>query len=386
MADKLVSVIIPVYNTKEYLSRSVGSILAQTYASWELLLIDDGSTDGSGELCNALSAKDARIRTLHFANGGVSVARNRGVRESRGEYLCFIDSDDFVAVDYLERLVEAAERTRSSLVVTKKIILCSNEAGAAFAGQENAAEGQENASIAGQENAAAEGQENASITGQENAAAEGEANVASEGKPHIPVFGKDYSAFAGRSFEVLKGKGTALRLYLDGKTDYASFVSSCGKLYARKLLENRAFDAARSYGEDAVFVTQCLIESERTCICQYAGYYYWDVREGSLTAEIKERVRTGDIVLRGYDGYGQRTYTTLSLVLKTGDKAVYDAARPTLEKVCGWILGRNSSFTEKISKKHRVLLAFYYRCPNLYWRVIGRLIPVIGRWARDKTI
>ena len=357
MADKLVSVIIPVYNTKEYLSRSVGSILAQTYASWELLLIDDGSTDGSGELCDALSAKDARIRTLHFANGGVSVARNRGVRESRGEYLCFIDSDDFVAVDYLERLVEA-----------------------------NAAEGQENASIAGQENAAAEGQENASITGQENAADEGEANVASEGKPYIPVFGKDYSAFAGRSFEVLKGKGTALRLYLDGKTDYASFVSSCGKLYARKLLENRAFDAARSYGEDAVFVTQCLIESERTCICQYAGYYYWDVREGSLTAEIKERVRTGDIVLRGYDGYGQRTYTTLSLVLKTGDKAVYDAARPTLEKVCGWILGRNSSFTEKISKKHRVLLAFYYRCPNLYWRVIGRLIPVIGRWARDKTI
>ena len=90
----LFSIVIPVYNTVRELERCVNSITVQKYSDFEVILVDDGSTDGSGELCDRLSARDDRIRTIHKENGGCSEARNTGIRAAQGEYLMFVDSDD----------------------------------------------------------------------------------------------------------------------------------------------------------------------------------------------------------------------------------------------------------------------------------------------------
>ncbi len=105
--EGLVSVIVPVYNVKKYLKRCVDSILQQSYQTFELILVDDGSTDGSYELCDEFAATDSRIKVMHKKNTGVSAARNDGIDLSEGTYLAFIDGDDWVEVDYLKRLVKA---------------------------------------------------------------------------------------------------------------------------------------------------------------------------------------------------------------------------------------------------------------------------------------
>ena len=101
-----VRIIVPDYNVEQFLERCVESILKQTMVSFELLLINDGSSDRSGQLCDELSQKDNRIRVIHIPNGGVSNARNLGIKLSRGEWISFVDSDDFVTEDYLETLLK----------------------------------------------------------------------------------------------------------------------------------------------------------------------------------------------------------------------------------------------------------------------------------------
>ena len=92
----LISVIVPVYNVEKYLEKCVESILSQTYQNLEILLIDDSSKDNSGKLCDDFAKKDSRIRVIHKENGGLSDARNHGIDNSNGEWLTFIDSDDFI--------------------------------------------------------------------------------------------------------------------------------------------------------------------------------------------------------------------------------------------------------------------------------------------------
>lgn len=111
----LVSVIVPVYNAKDYLRQCVRSVLAQTHSNFELLLIDDGSQDGSAELCQALRDTDPRVRFLPRAHQGVSAVRNAGLDEARGDYVFFLDSDDAIHPLLLEVLVELCESTGASL-------------------------------------------------------------------------------------------------------------------------------------------------------------------------------------------------------------------------------------------------------------------------------
>lgn len=92
-AHDLISVIVPVYNVEKELPRCIESLLTQTYSNFELLLINDGSSDGSPEIMERYAEKDLRIRTLHKKNGGVSSARNRGLEQAKGEYVCFVDAD-----------------------------------------------------------------------------------------------------------------------------------------------------------------------------------------------------------------------------------------------------------------------------------------------------
>ena len=105
MNQPQISVIVPVYNVEKYLSRCIESILSQTFTDFELLLIDDGSTDRSGEICDEYAKKDTRIRVFHTKNRGVSAARNLGLDNAKGEWISFVDSDDWVECNHFQSFV-----------------------------------------------------------------------------------------------------------------------------------------------------------------------------------------------------------------------------------------------------------------------------------------
>lgn len=123
----MISIIVPIYNSENYLNRCVDSILSQTYTDFELLLIDDGSTDGSGTICDEYAEKDSRITVFHKPNGGVSLARNIGLDNARGEWITFCDADDYVSPSYLENLIAAVDNPEIDLVFNYAIVHCNGK-------------------------------------------------------------------------------------------------------------------------------------------------------------------------------------------------------------------------------------------------------------------
>lgn len=109
MMDKTVSVIVPVYNVEKYLDRCMESIVQQTYSNLQIILVDDGAKDKSGTICDTWKERDSRIVVIHQKNGGLSNARNTGIKQANGEYLIFVDSDDVVASSMIEQLVGLIE-------------------------------------------------------------------------------------------------------------------------------------------------------------------------------------------------------------------------------------------------------------------------------------
>ena len=114
----MISIIIPIYNSASYLNQCIESILNQTYTDWECILINDGSKDNSGNICDNWTKRDDRIHVIHQTNQGVSAARNRGIQESKGEYITFIDSDDWVNKTYLYDLINGIKDSKTDLVVS----------------------------------------------------------------------------------------------------------------------------------------------------------------------------------------------------------------------------------------------------------------------------
>ena len=110
MEDSLISVIVPVYNLMDYLPRCVKSLCAQTYRNLEIILVDDGSTDGTGELCDRLASEDERIHVYHKPNGGSSSARNCGLEHVHGDFIGFVDGDDYIDADMYEKLYDGITR------------------------------------------------------------------------------------------------------------------------------------------------------------------------------------------------------------------------------------------------------------------------------------
>lgn len=113
----LVTVVVPIYNVEKYLERCLSSIVNQTYADLEILLIDDGSTDGCPQICDRFAAQDSRIRVIHKENAGLGMARNTGIDHATGEYICFFDSDDYVEPDTVAVCVAAAAEHGADMVV-----------------------------------------------------------------------------------------------------------------------------------------------------------------------------------------------------------------------------------------------------------------------------
>lgn len=122
-----VSIIIPVYNKVKYVEECFKSIIAQKFIDFEVIVVDDGSTDGSAKICNQYAEIDNRFKVFHIANQGVSHARNYGVRQATADYITFVDADDIISENYLENLIDIKERTKADLVITGIVkVTCKN--------------------------------------------------------------------------------------------------------------------------------------------------------------------------------------------------------------------------------------------------------------------
>ncbi len=113
----LVSVIIPVYKVERFLHRCIDSVIHQTYTNWEMILVDDGSPDTSGDICDEYAKKDKRIKVIHQENQGVSGARNKGLDMAQGEWIYFLDSDDYIKENTIEKMVAYSEKGKYELVI-----------------------------------------------------------------------------------------------------------------------------------------------------------------------------------------------------------------------------------------------------------------------------
>ena len=114
--EDLISIIVPVYKVEKYLPECIESILKQTYSNLEIILVDDGSPDNSGKICDEYAEKDSRIKVIHKENGGVSSARNLGIEKSTGQYIAFIDADDYISNSYCEKILEKLKQENADCV------------------------------------------------------------------------------------------------------------------------------------------------------------------------------------------------------------------------------------------------------------------------------
>ena len=118
MGNELISIIVPIYNVENYLRQCLDSIVSQTYQNFECLLINDGSSDNSADICREYIEKDSRFRYFEKENVGVSSARNLGIERSKGQYITFIDSDDWVDSEYLEVLYRALIEEKADIAIS----------------------------------------------------------------------------------------------------------------------------------------------------------------------------------------------------------------------------------------------------------------------------
>ena len=132
MESELISIIVPVYNVEMFLKKCVESIINQTYRNLDIILVDDGSTDSSGRLCDAWKALDNRITVIHKPNGGLSDARNAGLSVADGKYCAFIDSDDFISSDTVERLHSAMQEYNCQIAVCNMVRIYEDETTESF--------------------------------------------------------------------------------------------------------------------------------------------------------------------------------------------------------------------------------------------------------------
>ena len=224
MQEKI-SIIVPVYNVEAYLERCVESILSQTYTNFELLLINDGSTDASGCLCDQLASTNENIKVFHIENRGVSNARNLGIEQSRGEWLTFIDSDDFITNDYLETLISAARADVSVGFSVARVHHVKND----------------------------------QVT--------------------------DLPEFSGQE-SIWSAEQTMKELLMTTRTSFFPVA----KLFNKQLIENFRFSTDYHLAEDALFLTEVLLETKCNSVFIDKPIYYYDHREGSATTSVNSHV------------------------------------------------------------------------------------------------
>lgn len=236
------SIVVPAYNVEEYLPQCAESILGQTFQDFELLLVDDGSTDATGALCDKYAATDCRVRTIHKKNGGLVSARKAGLSEAAGKYVAYVDGDDWVAETMFEELSRKAMETGADIVISDFV--------AAGKTQENLSQNMDGGFY-------------------------------------------DKEALNGKVYPEMLSKG-----------DYFSFgfqPSLCSRLFRRELLQKYQMkvDDSIRLGEDAACSYACLLEAESIYYLKEGFFYFYRMRESSISHAIIKTYYTDEIVTLG---------------------------------------------------------------------------------------
>lgn len=273
----LISIIVPIYNIEQYLEKCLESIISQTYQELEIILIDDGSTDGSGRICDKFAERDTRIIVIHQKNKGLVVTRKVGINQAKGEYVGFVDGDDFIDPRMFERLVEVAENTGVDIV----------HSGFFFE------------------------------------------NYMGKMEEVIPL-----------DMELTKGGYSTSKIardfYFESKPDRILTPSIWSKLYRKEIISccyNQMTDE-QSYGEDALFLFICLCEKV-SIKCVPEAYYHYLYRNDSMSNDIdahsfKKRIGFVDVIISQAEKYG--IYNELESVIK---KFLFNSFRLVYETMWG---------------------------------------------------
>ena len=249
-AQPLVSVIVPVYNKGKYLSRCLDSIVNQTWQNLEIILVDDGSTDLSGEICRRYARNDPRIRLFSQANQRLSAARNTGLDHMKGEYVIFVDADDYISLSLTEILLDYLMEHHVRLAIGGKIAISEEEAG--------------------------------------------QGEVFPGHKIEYSLLGRD---------DVYDTMGTP-----EGN----EFVSACGRLYQKELFRTLRFDVGK-INEDEFIYHKIYDQIDRLCLIR-APLYYNVMTENSITRRDRVRRFHPDVVealfnrLEYFQAYGNKKY------------------------------------------------------------------------------
>ena len=224
----MISIIIPVYNGEKYLKKSIESILYQTYPEWELILVDNGSEDNSFRICQEYAGRDQRIEVIHLQNNrGVSGARNSGMEQAAGEYVTFLDADDWVAPDYLEQLMNTAQSTQADMLVC------------GFQRVYDKQRYEEGGEV---------------LSGEER----------------------------NRNFEV---KSYSRKEYV-GQCLLNGCTHCWGVLYKASLVEGIRFPDKITIGEDVLFLIDAVLQAEKLAVTQYDGYRYYINENGTMNRKF----------------------------------------------------------------------------------------------------
>lgn len=293
--DSLVSIIVPVYNVEEYLEACINSLLNQSYKNIEIVLIDDGSTDNSGTICESLSQADERITVIHKENGGLSDARNVGIKKCRGELFCCVDSDDLVSSNYIEILIDGLMGCDSDISIGKIF---------AFSGPKDPFAN------------------NASLT---------KVNEQSEWKTYT------------------QEEALACML-LQNEFD----VSACGKLYKKELFENISYPVGKLY-EDLATTYKVVARSEKICFIDIPIYAYRRNREGSIT-NAKFNIRSIEL-LESFQSFYKYILSSKTAIRSAAECRYAASAALILESI--YISGKVTEYQEIVLKMRRAISLRY---------------------------
>lgn len=240
----MISIVVPIYNGEKYVDDCVKSILFQTYAEWELIIIDNASTDNSLEICRKYAAKDDRVQILQqHHNMGVSAARNLGIEKARGEFITFIDIDDWVAEDYLEKLLAIQKKKNADMVICEY------------------------------HKAYEKGRVLISSLGQEK-------HVADNKKTVIVESNKKGSEKAHYGLKTYQPKEYLEKYFLEGNTH------CWGVLFERELLHGIYFPKGMTIGEDMLFLMDVAERAGNIVVTNYKGYYYYINESGAMNKKF----------------------------------------------------------------------------------------------------
>lgn len=341
--EKTVSIIVPVYNGEKYLKRCLESLLCQTWEKTEILLVDDGSADGSGQICDDFSEKYEKIRAVHTKNQGVSAARNLGMKICKGEYVSFVDADDCLAKNMIEHLVHLIEETESDVAGCSFWIFGQKEEGGRDCKRKD---------------------EEAAVCLKQTCLKQTETCI-------------KQSETCLKQAEILNGQEFMEKGILQSDTRCWS------KLYRRESIGSIRFQEGLTIGEDMLFLLELAKEGRQFGCSKYKGYGYFINEEGAMMHGFRDSYmdqitcweRALEILGGEASGLKSKAEAVLlvSAMLVAGKLAVLSGKERREKKKyverCSRIVreyGRHRETFRKLDRGYKIKVTMYRYMPGIY--------------------